>query len=374
LPVFDKEVAMKRSILLTLLIAGLTQTASGWAAVHCVTTAEELQTALTAAAASSNDDEIRLVGGTYVPAQSLTYITTNPGWLFILGGYVPGCAGSPSLDARTTVLDGQGARQILSISYLPGSNADAPRLGINNLTVQNGVAAGFLRGGGIAVSSQNSGTGNTEVWLDNLIVRNNSGYFAGGIEVNVTRGLVRVVNSLFDANAAPTSAFGQLSIFVGASDAGNGTGVIIANSTFVNGNCASQGGRGCGIGLLIHTGIRADILNSVFAGNVTGDVNIEHGGTAGGSAFINYSRASGFTGNIAPQVTNSIVDAPGFVDPAGGNFRLRNDSPLINRGLGVPPSYSFNGYDLDGGLRVRGGILDLGAYENQVTVFASGFE
>jgi hypothetical protein len=365
---------MKRSILLTLLIAGLAQTANLWAVVHCVSTAVELQTALTAAAASGNDDEIRLVRGTYVPAQTLTYITTNPGWMFILGGYDVGCAGSPSLDARTTVLDGQGARRILLISFQPGSDVNAPRLGINNLTVQNGVASEFGPGGGIAIESVNSGTGQTEVWLDNLIVRNNSGYFAGGINVYVSDGLVRVVNSLFYANTAPTSAFGHLAVSVAGSEAANGQGVIIANSTFVRGNCASQGGRGCGIGLLIHTGIRADILNSVFDNNVTGDVNIENGGTAGGSTFIDYSRASGFTGNIAPQVTHSIVDAPRFVDPAGGNFRLRNDSRLINRGLGAPPFYSFNGYDLDGNLRVRSGILDLGAYENQVTVFANGFE
>ena len=366
---------MKRSVLLTLLIAGLTQTASAWAVTYCVSTAEELQVALTAAAASANDDEIRLVRGTYTPAQTLTYISTNPGWMFILGGYDAGCPPvPPSPDARTTVLDGQGARQILQIAFLPGSNINAPRLGVNNLTVQNGLASGFLRGGGIALSSQNSGTGQTEVWLDNLIVRNNSGYFAGGIDVNVTRGLVRVANSLFDANNAPTSAFGHLSVVVTGTEAGNGTGVIIANSTFVKGNCASQGGRGCGIGLLLHPGIRADILNSVFDGNVTGDVNIENGGTAGGSTYINYSRASGFTGNIAPQVTNAIADPPGFIDPAGGNFRLRNNSRLLNRGLGVPPFYSFNGYDLDGALRVQSGVLDIGAYENQITVFANGFE
>jgi len=364
---------MKRSTLLLLLIAGLTQTASGWAAVYCVSSAVELQTALTAAAASESDDEIRLVRGTFVPAQTLIYSSTNPGWMFILGGYDVGCAGF-SKDARTTVLDGQGARQVLLVYFQPGSSSIGPRLGINNLTVENGVAPGFVRGGGIAVGSFNSGTGQTEVWLDNLIVRNNSGYFAGGIDVNVTRGLVRVVNSLFDANSAPTSAFGHLSVVVTGTEAVNGTGVIIANSTFVNGNCASQGGRGCGIGLVLFPGIRADILNSVFDNNVTGDVNVENGGTSGGSAFINYSRASGFTGNIVPQVTNSIVDAPRFVDPAGGNFRLRNDSRLINRGLGVPPFYSFNSYDLDGELRVRSGVLDIGAYENQVTIFVNGFE
>lgn len=56
------------------------------------------------------------------------------------------------------------------------------------------------RGGGMNISS-NINSFDVEYWLDNLIVRNNSGYFAGGIDLSLNRGLVRVVNSLFANNA-----------------------------------------------------------------------------------------------------------------------------------------------------------------------------
>ena len=357
------------SVALAMSMAPITATV---AAMYCVNNPTELQSALSAAAASSTDDEVRLVRGFYGPAQTLVYNSPNPGWIFVLGGYDVGCSGR-SGDARTTVLDGGLARQVLQMTFNPpGATAQGPRIGVDNFTVQNGVGSGFVRGGGIALASY--GTAQAELWVDNLIVRNNSGYFGGGADLYAVRGLVRVANSLFVGNAAPTSAFGHLSTVVSNTDVGNGTGVIIANSTFVNGNCASQGGRGCGIGLALPTGIRADVINSVFWNNAISDLTIENGLTAGGSAFIDYSVVGGITGNLAPTISNPISADPGFVDAAGGDFHLRDSSALINRGLGAPPFYSFNGFDIDGNVRIRSATLDLGAYENQNVVFGNSFE
>ena len=342
------------------------------AAVYCVNNPTELQSALSAAAASSSDDEVRLVRGVYGPAQTLVYNSQNPGWVFVLGGYDVGCGGR-SGDARTTVLDGGLARQVLQMTFNPpGATAQGPRIGVDNFTVQNGVAAGFTRGGGIALASY--GTAQAELWVDNLIVRNNSGYFSGGINLYTERGLIRVANSLFDGNTAPSSAFGHLATVVNHTEAVNGTGVIIANSTFVNGSCAGQDGRGCGIGLSLPTGIRADVINSLFSNNAISDVNIENGLTTGGSASIDYSLVGAITGNLAPIITNPVSGDPGFVDAVGGDFHLRDNSALINRGLGVPPYYAFNSFDIDGNPRVRSAALDVGAYENQNMMFGNGFE
>lgn len=342
------------------------------AAVFCVGSVAELQSALTAAAASSADDEVRVVRGFYGPAQTLVYNSPNPGWIFLLGGYDPGCAGR-SLDARTTVLDGGLDHQVLLMQFLPpGATAFGPRIGVDNLTVQNGVGSGFVRGGGLALASY--GEAEAEIWVDNLIVRNNSGYFGGGADLVVNRGIVRVTNSLFQGNAAPTSAAGHLSALANATDANNGTGVIIQNSTFVDGSCAGNGLRGCGIGLIVPTGLRADILNSVFANNAISDMTIETGLTSGGTAYIDSSHVAVISGNLAPTITRPVVADPGFVDAANGDFHLRDDSALINRGLGTPPFYAFNGFDIEGKLRIRSGVLDVGAYENQNMVFGSGFE
>lgn len=364
-----RSVANCWSLAMTLAMAPIT---GAGAAVYCVSNPTELQSALSAAAASSSDDEVRLVRGFYGPAQTLVYNSQNPGWIFVLGGYDAGCSGR-SGSAWTTVLDGGLARQVLQMTFNPpGATAQGPRIGVDNFTVQNGVAAGFTRGGGIALASY--GTAQAELWVDNLIVHNNSGYFSGGVDLYAERGLIRVANCLFDANTAPSSAFGHLATVVNHTEAVNGTGVIIVNSTFVNGSCAGEGGRGCGISLSLPTGIRADVINSVFWNNAISDLNIENSLTTGGSAFIDYSVVGAITGNMAPTITHPISGDPGFVDGVGGDFHLRDNSTLINRGLGVPPFYSFNGFDIDGNLRVRSGALDVGAYENQTMMFGNGFE
>ena len=58
----------------------------------------------------------------------------------------------------------------------------------------------------------------------------------------------------------------------------------------------------------------------------------------------------------------NITNAPLFVDQAGGNLRLQTNSPCINAGNN---SYVIGTTDLDGNLRIRGGIVDIGAYEYQ---------
>lgn len=351
-------------------LAGLLPAGSLMAAQYCAGSAAELQAALTAAAASTADDEIRVVRGFYGPAQPFNYTSANAGWAFVIGGYDPGCA-ARSVDARTTVLDGGLARQVLLMNFFPpGATSSGPRYGVDNLTIQNGLGTGFTRGGGLAMSSPIAGAGQTEFWVDNVVFRNNAGYFGGGAELFATRGLIRVANSLFDGNMAPTSAFGHLATFVTSTEAGNGTGVIILNSTFVNGTCPGSGARGCGIGLNLPNGIRGDIVNSVFANNAISDVNIE----SGGAAFIDYSRIGAISGTVVPTITNPVVGDPGFIDAAGGNYRPRDNSVLLNRGLGLPPFYASNGYDLDGNLRVRSGIPDVGAFENQGVVLINGFE
>ena len=362
------------------LLAGLTASTSQ-AATYCVTNVSELQAALTAAAASPADDEIKVRQGIYAVNQQLVYNSTNPGWAFITGGWFQvdqnNCAQQNRV-AANTVLTGSGVHQVLAMIFNPpGTVSMGPRFGVQNLSIRDGYgdSATFQRGGGLAMASY--ADIQAELWLDNVIVANNSGYFGGGADLYVRRGLIRIANSLFADNSAPTSAFGHFSAISLSGDGANG--VLIVNSTFANGQCAGNGTRGCGIGATLGGGIRMDIINSLFFNNPISDVNIEgaaSGGFGNGAAFADYSRVAVTSGNLPLSASNALNGDPRFVDAPNQDFRLRDDSPFLNQGLGIVPIYGYLGQDLTGSLRNRFGALDAGAYENQTWdfIFASGFQ
>jgi hypothetical protein len=89
-------------------------------------------------------------------------------------------------------------------------------------------------------------------------------------------------------------------------------------------------------------------------------------------------------GDFPPALVSGqfAVSDPGFVDPSGGNFRLRSGSPAIDRHV-ILDVDQRSARDLD--LRRRGiddpvvpnlpgRVWDLGAYEHADRVFANGFE
>lgn len=358
--------------LLAMLLAPLAS-----AATYCVGTVSELQAALSAAATSTADDEIHIRIGAYGATQQLIYNSQNNGWLFLLGGYTTlngEACGTRLLNASNTILSGGGTHQVLGIYFNPLSPPnDGPRLGVSNLTLSDGMGTGFQRGGGLDIAGY--GSAYTEIWLDNLLVTHNTGYFSGGINATVGNGLIRVVNSLFADNAAPTSAFGHL--YVGANSTAASHGAIIANNTFVNGTCAGSGGRGCGVGLSACGGVAVQISNNIFSNNAISDLNLENciiAGLGTGSVAMHSNSGGTLSGNLAPTISHPLSLVPKFEDALIGNFRLRTDSPLINQGIGPIPIYSYNGFDLDGALRVRNGALDVGAFEHQILIFADGFE
>ena len=94
---------------LTALLAILTPLSMAVAADYCVNTPTELQTALTQASLSGEDDWIRLESGTYDISGGLIYIggPLGSGNLRMLGSYNLGC-GARTGDAGDTILFGSG--------------------------------------------------------------------------------------------------------------------------------------------------------------------------------------------------------------------------------------------------------------------------
>ncbi|MEQ1746429.1 MAG: choice-of-anchor Q domain-containing protein, partial [Saprospiraceae bacterium] len=75
---------------------------------------------------------------------------------------------------------------------------------------------------------------------------------------------------------------------------------------------------------------------------------------------------------LPPSVTCGpgmiIGGDPMFVNPDSGDYRLRPCSPLVNAGSNA---YVSTPIDLPGNPRIRGGTVDIGAYEHQGPTLAA---
>ena len=138
-------------------------------------------------------------------------------------------------------------------------------------------------------------------------------------------------------------------------------------------NCLIAGNKRIGFG-----GDR--LLNCTVVGNLTGITiakacnSIVCGNTTDNAYDYSFMYATNCCIPVVSMVNqnNVVVVGPGnmmmdpcYVDAAAGDYRLRPDSPCIDAGLATHPIGSA---DLSGGMRVRGGNVDLGCFEFVPTV------
>ena len=197
------------------LLLGIAQPAL--AGVFCVDTAVGLQSSLTTAAANAQDDEVRIVQGTYVG--NFVYARTEAQALSVLGGYTVGCV-DRTLDPVNTVLDGNQTNTVLVLSA-PDVAAD---LLVEGVTLRNGKTM--------------------------------SGSYGGGLFANGSDGAVTVNSNRIENN---TASFGG-----GAGIAGGVTATLTNNS--ISGNTAVDGG-GASITVSVFPGT-ATLTNNTFVGNM----------------------------------------------------------------------------------------------------------
>ena len=148
----------------------------------------------------------------------------------------------------------------------------------------------------------------------------------------------------------------------------------------------SEVSAGNGGGALAHAfdTASAKLVNLTVADNSAGGVVLDRTASAITTIFSSILWGNGgveLASNLAPNsVTRNRIEGSGgatdprFVDAAGGNYRLRGDSPAIDQGDATPDG-GIGSIDADGVERRVGENVDQGAYEfGAYLVFADGFE
>jgi hypothetical protein len=154
---------------------------------------------------------------------------------------------------------------------------------------------------------------------------------------------------------------------------GGGLGGGSAYNSVLIGNVASMDGHGAwGAGSLHHCLVARhggqgtlgfDLYNCTVVFNGTGAVDANSVNTI---LYYNGLNVSGGTNlfcclPVDPGGTGNRTNAPLFIDPTMGHYRLQYLSPCIDAGTNGP--WTTGTTDLDGQPRVVGGTVDIGAYE-----------
>jgi hypothetical protein len=209
----------------------------------------------------------------------------------------------------------------------------------------------------------------TNAVVTNCTLRGNAADNSGGAYGGTLANCMLSGNWAYSGAGAYSSTLKNCTLSGNSANYGGGAQNCVLNNCTLTGNGAGYGGGGT---------YSCTLNNCTLTGNSAG-----YGGGGAYSCTLNncilyYNTAgsgSNYSGGMlnycctAPQPTNgigNITNAPLFVDYAGGNLRLRPDSPCIDAGTNL---LSLITTDLDGEFRpwdgTRDGVaaFDIGAYE-----------
>jgi parallel beta-helix repeat protein/predicted outer membrane repeat protein len=161
--------------------------------IHCVSTPEELRTAITTAASNGEHDEIKIVQGTYMGHFVYVGDKDEEFNLSIKGGYTTDCA-SQEINPENTILDANGTDNVLILV----DEHHPINFVVDGLTIQNGNAAVYpTEGGGLYMKTVKGA-----VTLTNNIVRNNRAEVSGGGIYSVGASTVELIGNVIGDNKA----------------------------------------------------------------------------------------------------------------------------------------------------------------------------
>lgn len=220
--------------------------------------------------------------------------------------------------------------------------------------------SGFTLTGGATFSGNGGGiyaNGQSTVIVTNCIITGNAAKLDGGGAYQGT-----FYNCVFAGNTTYGSLGGGAAIYAGLNNC-----LVVSNTSPSYGGGAYNGTpRNCTFaanyaGLGGGAAYGGTLYNCILYYNAIG-ANLP-AGTNGYNIGI-YNCCVAATNGLGLLNGGNFTNAPQFVNPAAGNFRLLPSSPCINTGTS---SAAPAGLDLDGNARLFGSAVDLGPYENQST-------
>jgi hypothetical protein len=163
--------------------------------------------------------------------------------------------------------------------------------------------------------------------LNRCLVSSNFAFYGGGVCSNLLN------NCLLKNNSASTG--------------GGAYNSVLVNCTVVSNTASSTGGGMYG----------GSATNSIiYYNSAPVDINVGNGQSL---IALAYCCTTPFP---KPAGIGNITNEPAFANLSAGDFHLQSGSPCVNSG---DNSAAASSTDLDGNPRIVGGVVDMGAYEDQ---------
>lgn len=352
--------AARRTICFVLLVAvAVGYPVMGAGETFPVGTAAEFQTALGTAAANGEDDAIMVAAGTYLPAATLTFDSSEPFSLTITGA-----------GAGVTVLDGGDPAHIKVLSLRSfGANAN---LMVEHLTVRDGLSAG-TPGGALAMETgsgqltladceitDSSVTGTADLTIGGGATltsgsgrisvagcsfrRNTSAGNVGGLFAATASGSTTLSDCLFEDNVVTnlggSDYFGDGGGAMLYSES-NGQHTTVSHCTFRH-NSAAGGSNPDGGGLMVY------LLGASASVHIGGSSFVANeAGLGGGGLFVRLNAGGAITCDFNEFSGNSAAGGTG----GGGSLHLDTGTLVVtgNTFTGNDAGDSGGGLQIDHG-------------------------